>query len=276
VFERFSEKTNELEMLAEEEAEEFGHACVGPEHLLLGLLRQREGGAARLGRGGVTARALGRFGITLEGTRRRLASAAAPGGRMPDRQTWYDPRAEEVLRRSVQEAFDLGRSYVGPEHVLLALTREAGGALAAALPDGGAELGLLREELLRMVGRGPDAELRAPGAGASGRIVGLAVEARVGRTAKERARPRGLVADLDYSYDPGGAADPAAAVAEGVARSLARLVFKCLQEAADHAGQRALDACPWLRRVELILTDPGDEGSGSWSPRASAEAKFFR
>jgi hypothetical protein len=125
-----------------------------------------------------------------------------------------------------------------------------------------------------MLGQGPAAELRSPVAGARGRIVGLAVEARVGKTAKERARPRGLVADLDYSYEAGaGLAD---AVAEGVARSLALPVFKSLQEAADHAGQRALDAYPWIQRVEITLTDPGDEGSGRWSPRASAEAKFYR
>ncbi len=156
MFERFTEKARQVVVLAQEEARALEHNYIGTEHILLGLLREEEGLAARV---------LESLGITVEEVRAQVARIVGQGDEVTSGQIPFTPRAKKVLELSLREALSLGHNYIGTEHILLGLVRENEGVAAAILLDLGAGAEKIRNEIIRML-PGPLPEL--PQAGEQG------------------------------------------------------------------------------------------------------------
>ncbi len=146
MFERFTDRARMSIVGAQEEARRLDHNYIGTEHVLLGLLNEREG---------VAARVLNSFGITLEGARGEVVAIVGPGTeKAPSGHIPFTPRSKKVLELSLREALSLGHNYIGTEHILLGLVREGEGVAAQILVRRGAALDKVREavvgELARM------------------------------------------------------------------------------------------------------------------------------
>ena len=115
MFERFTDRARRVVVLAQEEARGLNHNYIGTEHLLLGLLEP----------GGVAAQALVRFGMTATGTREEITARVSVGSEPPKGRIPFTPRAKKVLELSLREALKLSHNYIGTEHILLGLVREA-------------------------------------------------------------------------------------------------------------------------------------------------------
>src|SRR3712207_4213154 len=118
MFQRFTERARKVVVLAQEEARHFNHNYIGPEHLLLGLLGEEEGRAAR---------ALGSLNVTLDEVREQVESVAGYGEEGTSGQAPFTPRSKKVIELALQEALALGHNYIGTEHLLLGLLREPAG-----------------------------------------------------------------------------------------------------------------------------------------------------
>jgi ATP-dependent Clp protease ATP-binding subunit ClpA len=143
MFERFTDRSRRVVVLAQEEARLLSHGWIGTEHILLGLLSEREG---------VAARVLEKLGISLDAVRSKVEliigeGQGAPGGHIP-----FTPRAKKVLELSLREALQLGHNYIGTEHILLGLIREGEGVAAQVLVNMGAELSTVRHEVIEQLG----------------------------------------------------------------------------------------------------------------------------
>jgi len=143
MFERFTERARQVIVLAQAEARALKHNYIGTEHLLLGLLREEEGLAARV---------LASFGVTLEAVRAEVARIVGQGHEVEGGQIPFTPRAKKILELSLREALDLGHNYIGTEHLLLGLLREGEGVAVRILLDVGAAPGAIRDELLLLLG----------------------------------------------------------------------------------------------------------------------------
>jgi ATP-dependent Clp protease ATP-binding subunit ClpC len=146
MFERFTDRARMSIVGAQEEARHLDHNYIGTEHLLLGLLSEREG---------VAARVLNSFGLTLEAARAEVVEMIGRGGdTTPSGHIPFTPRSKKVLELSLREALSLGHNYIGTEHILLGLIREGEGVAAQILVRRGAALDKVREavvgELTRM------------------------------------------------------------------------------------------------------------------------------
>jgi hypothetical protein len=141
LFMRFNDQARQAIVLAGEEARTLDHGYIGTEHLLLGLLREGDG---------IAARALQGLGITLAAVRQQLEEIIGHGKERPSGRIPFTPRAKKVIQLSRQEAADLGSDYIATEHILLAMTREGGGVAAQVLTRLGADHGRLREEAGRL------------------------------------------------------------------------------------------------------------------------------
>jgi ATP-dependent Clp protease ATP-binding subunit ClpC len=139
VFERFTDRSRRVLVLAQEEARLSGHNFIGTEHLLLGLIQEREG---------IAARALMGLDITLDEVRTSVEAMVGPGGGQPFGSPPFTPRAKKALDLSIREALQLGHSYIGPEHMLLGLLREGEGVAAQVLQHLGADLPGVRQAVL--------------------------------------------------------------------------------------------------------------------------------
>ena len=142
VFERFTERARQVVVLAQEEARALGHDYIGSEHILLGLLREEEGLAARV---------LQHLGITLERVRAQVERIVSRGDEMTVGHIPFTPRAKRVLELAQREALSLGQNYIGPEHILLGLTRENEGVATRILLDFDADWETIRSEVIRML-----------------------------------------------------------------------------------------------------------------------------
>jgi hypothetical protein len=131
VFERFTERARQVVVLAQEEARTLRHPFIGTEHLLLGLLRDEDGAAAR---------ALAGCGVTLIDARRRVGEIVTPGAEVKHGQMPFTPRSKRALELALREAQSLGSSSIGTEHLLLALVRERDGVATQVILDLGADL----------------------------------------------------------------------------------------------------------------------------------------
>jgi ATP-dependent Clp protease ATP-binding subunit ClpA len=127
-------------VLAQDEARALKHNYIGTEHLLLGLLREEEGAAAR---------ALEGLDITLEEVRAQVARIIGQGDELATGQIPFTPRAKKVLELALREALSLGHNYIGTEHLLLGLTREGEGVAMRILVDFDADAGKIREAVVR-------------------------------------------------------------------------------------------------------------------------------
>jgi ATP-dependent Clp protease ATP-binding subunit ClpC len=149
VFERFTERAREVVVLAQDEARALRHNYIGTEHILLGLLREEEGLAARV---------LESLDITVEEVRAQVARIIGPGDEpIVSGQIPFTPRAKKVLELSLREALSLKHNYIGTEHILLGLVRENEGVAARILLDFDADAEKIRNEIMRVLSspRGP-------------------------------------------------------------------------------------------------------------------------
>jgi ATP-dependent Clp protease ATP-binding subunit ClpC len=153
MFERFTERARQVVVLAQDEARTLKHNYIGTEHILLGLLREEEGLAARV---------LDTLDITVEEVRAQVARIVGQGDEVTTGQIPFTPRAKKVLELALREALSLGHNYIGTEHILLGLVRENEGVAARILLDFDAEAERIRNEIIRMLS-GPG---RRQGAGA--------------------------------------------------------------------------------------------------------------
>ena len=142
MFERFTERARQVVVLAQDEARALGHDYIGTEHILLGLMREEEGLAARV---------LESLDITVEEARAQVVRVVGQGESAPTGQIPFTVRAKEVLEHSLREALSLGHNYVGTEHVLLGLLRESEGVATEVLLDAGADAEKIRNETIRML-----------------------------------------------------------------------------------------------------------------------------
>jgi ATP-dependent Clp protease ATP-binding subunit ClpC len=152
LFERFTERARQVVVLAQDEARALKHNYIGTEHILLGLLREEEGLAARV---------LESLDITVEEVRAQVARIVGQGDEVTTGQIPFTPRAKKVLELALREALSLGHNYIGTEHILLGLVRENEGVAARILLDLDADEGVIRDQVIRLLS-GPRYEKRRP------------------------------------------------------------------------------------------------------------------
>ena len=140
MFERFTERARQVVVLAQDEARAFKHNYIGTEHLLLGLLREEEGLAARV---------LESLDVTVDEVREQVARIVGQGDEVTSGQIPFTPRSKKVLELALREALSLGHNYIGTEHVLLGLVRENEGVAARILLDFDADAEKIRNEIIR-------------------------------------------------------------------------------------------------------------------------------
>jgi ATP-dependent Clp protease ATP-binding subunit ClpC len=158
LFERFTERARQVVVLAQEEARTLKHNYIGTEHILLGLLREEEGLAARV---------LESLDITTERVRSQVVRIVGSGEEVTSGQIPFTPRAKKVLELALREALSLGHNYIGTEHILLGLVRENEGVAARILLDFDADSDKIRNEVIRMLS-GPGGRRQGAAAGAGG------------------------------------------------------------------------------------------------------------
>jgi len=142
-------------VLAQEEARLLNHNYIGTEHILLGLIHEGEG---------VAAKALESLGISLEAVRQQVEEIIGQGGSSPSGHIPFTPRAKKVLELSLREALQLGHNYIGTEHILLGLIREGEGVAAQVLVKLGADLSRVRQQVIQLLSGYPGSTAQ-PGAG---------------------------------------------------------------------------------------------------------------
>jgi ATP-dependent Clp protease ATP-binding subunit ClpC len=149
VFQRFSDRARRVVVLAQEEARMLNHNYIGTEHLLLGLIQEGEG---------IAAKALQSLGISLEAVRSQVEEIIGRGSTAPTGHIPFTPRAKKVLELSLREALQLGHNYIGTEHILLGLIREGEGVAAQVLMKLGADLDKVRHQVVQLLtGSSPEA-----------------------------------------------------------------------------------------------------------------------
>jgi ATP-dependent Clp protease ATP-binding subunit ClpA len=142
MFERFTDRARRVVVLAQEEARMLNHNYIGTEHILLGLIHEDEG---------VAAKALTSLGIRLPAVRRQVEEIIGHGKQAPTGHIPFTPRAKKALELSLREALQLGQNYIGTEHILLGLIREGDGVAAQVLVRLGADLNRVRNQVIQLV-----------------------------------------------------------------------------------------------------------------------------
>ena len=191
MFERFTDRARRVVVLAQEEARLLNHNYIGTEHILLGLIHEGEG---------VAAKALESLGISLEAVRQQVEEIIGQGGSSPSGHIPFTPRAKKVLELSLREALQLGHNYIGTEHILLGLIREGEGVAAQVLVKLGADLSRVRQQVIQLLsgyqGSGaPGAEKAGATAGGSSsesQPTGSLVLDQFGRNLTQLAREKKL------------------------------------------------------------------------------------
>ncbi len=188
MFERFTDRARRVVVLAQEEARLLNHNYIGTEHILLGLIHEGEG---------VAAKALESLGISLEAVRNQVEEIIGQGGSSPSGHIPFTPRAKKVLELSLREALQLGHNYIGTEHILLGLIREGEGVAAQVLVKLGADLSRVRQQVIQLLSgySGPGQQEKAGAtAGGSGEQTpsGSLVLDQFGRNLTQLAREKKL------------------------------------------------------------------------------------
>ncbi|MDP9426904.1 MAG: ATP-dependent Clp protease ATP-binding subunit [Actinomycetota bacterium] len=194
MFERFTERARKVVVLAQEEARHFNHNYIGTEHLLLGLLREDEG---------VAARALGSLNVTLDEVREQVESIVGYGEEGTGGQAPFTPRSKKVLELALREALQLGHNYIGTEHILLGLVRESEGVAARVLSNLNVDPDKVRREVVRMLGGGRAQRGRSGGGGGEAAGGARGVEAKRPKTRQLDQYGRNLTTFADeQKLDP--------------------------------------------------------------------------
>jgi len=142
MFERFTDRARRVVVLAQEEAKLLHHNYIGTEHILLGLIHEGEG---------IAAKALESLGISLDSVREQVQDIIGQGQQLPTGHIPFTPRAKKVLELSLREALQLGHNYIGTEHILLGLIREGEGVAAQVLVKLGADLNRVRQQVIQLL-----------------------------------------------------------------------------------------------------------------------------
>jgi dihydroneopterin aldolase len=257
MFERFTHRAREAVVLAQEEAGRLRHNYIGTEHLLLGLLREDEG---------VAARALASLGVALEEARERVESIVGYGEEGPGPQAPFTPRSKNVLELALREALQLGHNYIGTEHILLGLVMESEGVAVRVLSDLGVSPDEVRGELVRMLpgeaGRRLEEErgdVEPPESARNlllfrGRVESLRITARLG------GQPQTLLVDLDYTYAVRDTEDASRAVNHddiltGVAGVLEAGELGSVEAGVLKAGEHVLESFPAVTEITVGATE---------------------
>ncbi len=178
MFERFTDRARRVVVLAQEEARLLNHNYIGTEHILLGLIHEGEG---------VAAKALESLSISLEGVRAQVEEIIGQGGSSPSGHIPFTPRAKKVLELSLREALQLGHNYIGTEHILLGLIREGEGVAAQVLVKLGADLSRVRQQVIQLLSgyqSGSGAQAGSSGSGDKGQPAGVASGSQAGEQAQ--------------------------------------------------------------------------------------------
>ncbi len=190
MFERFTDRARRVLVLAQEEARLLNHNFIGTEHILLGLIHEGEG---------VAAKALESLGISLEAVREKVEETIGPAGSSTTGSPPFTPRAKKVLELSLREALQLGHNYIGTEHMLLGLVREGEGVAVQVLVSLGADLSRVRQQVIQLLSgyQSPGSKGETAGAGvgaSSGQETpsGSPVLDQFGRNLTQLARERKL------------------------------------------------------------------------------------
>jgi hypothetical protein len=152
MFERFTERARRVVVLAQQEARMLDHDYIGTEHILLGLIREADG---------IAARVIESAGLTLGAARAEVEALIGRGGSAPPGHIPFTPRAKKVLELALREALTQNKSYIGPEHILLGLTREGDGVGAQILARLAFPLPVLRAEVIKLAAAEPTDPLAA-------------------------------------------------------------------------------------------------------------------
>jgi ATP-dependent Clp protease ATP-binding subunit ClpC len=166
MFERFTDRARRVVVLAQEEARLLNHSYIGTEHILLGLIHEGEG---------VAAKALESLSISLEAVRSQVEEIIGQGGSSPSGHIPFTPRAKKVLELSLREALQLGHNYIGTEHILLGLIREGEGVAAQVLVKLGADLSRVRQQVIQLLSgyQGGSSSGSAPRGESGGQAAGV-------------------------------------------------------------------------------------------------------
>ena len=255
MFERFTDRARRVVILAQQEARLLNHNYIGTEHILLGLIHEHEG---------VAAKALESLDISLESVRGQVEEIIGQGAKPPDGHIPFTPRAKRVLELSLREALQLSHNYIGTEHVLLGLIREGEGVAAQVLVKLGADLARVREQVVHLLATLGEVSSSASG-GESERLVGepsasrsrvLAsrervnvssggpLEATVGYSRAVRVGDQVAVAGTT-TLKPGGVDHP------GDCYMQTRAVLRLIEDALRQAGATLSDVV----RTRAFLTD---------------------
>ncbi|MGN6414518.1 ATP-dependent Clp protease ATP-binding subunit [Flexivirga sp.] len=183
MFERFTDRARRVVVLAQEEARMLNHNYIGTEHILLGLIHEGEG---------VAAKALESLGISLDAVREQVQEIIGPSQQTQSGHIPFTPRAKKVLELSLREGLQLGHSYIGTEHILLGLIREGEGVAAQVLVKMGADLSRVRQQVIQLVsgyqGKEPQGAGVGQGSQESGTPAGSLVLDQFGRNLTQAAR----------------------------------------------------------------------------------------
>jgi ATP-dependent Clp protease ATP-binding subunit ClpC len=179
MFERFTDRARRVVVLAQEEARMLSHNYIGTEHILLGLIHEGEG---------VAAKALESLDISLEAVRGQVEDIIGQGQQAPSGHIPFTPRAKKVLELSLREALQLGHSYIGTEHILLGLIREGEGVAAQVLVKLGADLNRVRQQVIQLVSGFQGKEAETAGAPSESQPSSSAVLDQFGRNLTQAAR----------------------------------------------------------------------------------------
>ncbi|MBU6242565.1 MAG: ATP-dependent Clp protease ATP-binding subunit [Acidobacteria bacterium] len=179
MFERFTDRARRVVVLAQEEARMLNHNYIGTEHILLGLIHEGEG---------VAAKGLESLGISLEAVRSQVEEIIGQGQQAPSGHIPFTPRAKKVLELSLREALQLGHNYIGTEHILLGLIREGEGVAAQVLVKLGADLNRVRQQVIQLLSGYQGKEAVTTGGPAEGTPATSLVLDQFGRNLTQAAR----------------------------------------------------------------------------------------
>ncbi len=245
VFERFTERARQVVLLAQEEARTLRHAHIETEHILLGLLREEEG---------IAARVLESLDITVEHVRAQVVRIVGSGEEVTSGQIPFTPRAKKVLELALREASSLGHNYIGTEHILLGLVRENDGVANRVLLDFDADSEKIRSEVIRMLsGPGGRRTLRRPTSSDPSPRPLSYVEADEGVSRLMETVATGIAQHLGRPVDAGDLLVAFASVPDGlVARTLTALGIEAAAlDAAVAEARRQPTPAGLARLVEL-------------------------
>ncbi|BDA64703.1 ATP-dependent Clp protease ATP-binding subunit [Actinomyces capricornis] len=181
MFERFTDRARRVVVLAQDEARALNHNYIGTEHLLLGLIHEGEG---------VAAKALESMDISLDAVRAQVVEIIGEGQSAPTGHIPFTPRGKKVFELSMREALQLGHNYIGTEHLLLGLLREGEGVAAQVLTNLGGDLSSVRQTVMQMLSgyEGKEAVAAGPGGSKEGTPSGSAILDQFGRNLTAAAR----------------------------------------------------------------------------------------